>query len=136
MSPVLLPSDCESVLTPLVTTLEEPTVKPAIEAPLLESPEPRAEEAATVDEAADPDEPEASAVPPTVTDPSLMEVKVMASTFEESMFMAFRSQATIVSILARTSVSLVVMRVNTNPTLMLFLHIQLLLVYPETQEVQ
>jgi hypothetical protein len=124
------------LVTPLVITLEEVTPKEPIEAPTERAL--AREEVAAV---ADPVEvvllPElGSASPVTVTDPSLIEVKVTASTRSVLSFMALSSQATKVSTRLRTEAALLALRVKLNPTFTLFWHIQFFLTKPSTQDVQ
>ena len=78
-------------LTPLVTTLEEVTLKePTLVAPL-ERAEESEEEATVAADAAEPEGEDESAFPVRVTEPNLIEVKVIASTFEVPRFIAWRS---------------------------------------------
>lgn len=136
--PIIRPVSSDSVLsvllvTPLVTTEDEVMVK----APPIDPLDDAAAATLAVAAVADVAVPEVvDPFPEATTEPRAMEVKVMASTWVGSIFMAVSSQATRISMLLRTYAVVVALRVRLKPTLMLLWHFQFCLVYPSTQEVQ
>jgi hypothetical protein len=123
-SPIIRPSLLLSyvvVVIPFVTTLEEVTLKDPIEAPVVRAPAIAAAALVVVPvEVPDPDPADGSAVPPTVTDPRRIVVKVITSTRSVLILIALRRKVTIVSITESTVATSVVPRVKLNPTLTLF----------------
>jgi hypothetical protein len=105
-------------MIPLLTTLDEVTVKPN---ELVEeaSPWERAVDASDTLEA---EAVGGVAVPTKITEPDLMEAKVMASTWSALMLRIWSRALTIESIILRTSAVLLALRVKLKPTLISLWH--------------
>ncbi len=105
--------------TPLVTTLEEVTVKPPKSAPLLIAL--LKAEVASIAAVAEVEEPPVgSALPATATEPFLIDRMVINSTFSVFRRMALRKAIISWSMMLRTSTSSLALRVTTKPTFTLF----------------